>query len=527
MGSRTSNPDEFHLRSDRNQLLIDDSDANLNLADASAMMNKIDYDIPNCARDVFLTLHKDDDQGEEQKSRSTCKGMLLRDDIILTSRKCSKLTFTFEFPDAKANSSLTVRAIPHASLNLHDDELDPRLGFLLANTPYHYHFVDQPVRRMRMFLSTQASLDIDDDAAMIMTCDNHKPVAHKFPAGDNGELVPLAHLKRVLLDDIFWKETDTNTALIMLKDENSPRWWTRPTTRKEEEKMLTKLLATFEGPPGSVSIPEAHVTFLSQIGGLGEAVDPRGHRRQNCFKNYFFRWQHASPFSGLHFFDWLDFGDGKDLFEKNDTDTMLGYHPDDLECFKKDFNAKKIHYFDDEERAAHAVNIKPSSSGKEIIVRYKQSDQLVPRSIAKSEKEKLTNGHLYMLDLDGTFYIVDDTWDEEKYGEIKHTAVLAGRPALSAGKIFFGKNGHLTGINYSSGHYRPGIPALSMTYQLIKEKGLNVTAMQWSGRTTWTTEDCKTYDWDSVKIPGFDTISLNQSCHEVITGPTWVRKEDD
>ncbi len=61
----------------------------------------------------------------------------------------------------------------------------------------------------------------------------------------------------------------------------------------------------------------------------------------------------------------------------------------------------------------------------------------------------------------------------------------------------------------------------------MKNEGLNVTSMNWNGRTKWTPETCKEFDWDGVQIPGYDAATLNRACHEVTTGPTWFRKEDD
>jgi hypothetical protein len=225
------------------------------------------------------------------------------------------------------------------------------------------------------------------------------------------------------------------------------------------------------------------------------------------------------PFSGLHFFDWLDFGPGKWLLERNDVFGTLEYMEYDDVCYKEEFNRRTVHYFSDEERSKHEVYIMPSEDGMELIVRYKQNDELVPES-------GMENPHLYMWDLNETMYIVDNTWDRERYGAVKHSGVLDGRPALSAGKAYFGKNGAIWGINYSSGHYKPDIQAVSMMYRRFKQRAFNVTALHWVGRQEWSTEDCADTDWEYFKIPGYDAASLNQSCYEVTTSPTWMLKDD-
>lgn len=444
--------------------------------------------------------------------------MLVRDDIILTSYECSKQTFAFDFPDESVGS---LRAAP---LDLKDDEVElmhPRLGFLKANPPKHYHFVGgRPVMRTRMFLSLQP-FPGEDAAAAIMTCDAEgRPVAHNFPV--DGSLVPLGHLAKVLPPDILWKERDAMTAPLLKDKSGRNRWWTRGTTLEREENIFKKLLKSYTGPPGSLSIPVAHKKgIVDKVGGLCEAVDPRGHRRQDCFGNYYFRWKHADPFSGMHFFDWLDYGHGADLMERNDTAALIFHKTSDLKCFRETFDKKKVHYFDDDERREHEVYLTPSKDGRSVVVRYRATDEVVPPS---PEDES----HLYMWGLDGKFYVVDDTWDWETYGSIKHTAVLAGGPALSAGKCFVGKHGRLLGINWSSGHYRPGIPSPAMMHQWMKDKGLNVTSLHWIGRTKWTTETCKKYDWESVQVPGYNNATLlNESCQEVTTSSAWMRKEDD
>jgi len=249
-----------------------------------------------------------------------------------------------------------------------------------------------------------------------------------------------------------------------------------------------------------------------------EAIDPRGHRRQDCFMNYYLRYQRERPFSGMKFFDWLDFGRGKHLLEKNMKKSSFRYMTRDEKCLKSDFNRHKVHYFTNEERREHEIYFEPSLGGKQTIARYKQDDRLVPRSEPDSP-------HLYMWDLAEKFYIVDSTWDKEKYGTIKHTAVVAGKPALSAGKAYFGENGVVWGINFSSGHYRPNIEAASMMYQWMKNQEFNVTSFHWVGRQEWSTKDCALTNWESIKIAGYDP-TLEHACREVTASPTWILKED-
>jgi len=468
--------------------------------------------VPPCARDVFVALNRTARDGSE----NTCKGLLIRDDIIITSKACSRFKFTFDF----AGLDTIVKATPHTSLNSKEEMSHSRLGFLEVHPPFHYTFIDRPVRRARMFLRKRKP------SGVIITCgDRQEPIAHNFPVG--GEMVPLGSLYGSLPDDILWDDSDTNTASML--EHMSRRWWTRPITLKEEESTLKKYLSDWRGPPGSVSIPDAHYRFLPQACALMEAIDPRGHRQQYCFENYYKRYRDEQPFSGLHFFDWLDFGDGKLLFEMNDVNNTFHYRKGDEDCYKKDFNRLKVHYFDDNERRAHEVVFEPSESG-DVIARYKQSNRLVPRS-------SIHHPHLYFWDLNKRFYIVDHTWNKKNFGPIKHTGLAGGKPGLSGGVIYFRDRGVMWGISVSSGHYRPRIQALAILHQWMKyDRAFNVTSMHWVGKKepddgkksknkSWSIKNCLDTHWEEIEIPGFNATALNQSCRELTQSPTWILRE--
>jgi len=467
--------------------------------------------MPSCAQDVYVTLRKED--GDEDEG--ACKGLLIRDDIIITSKECSKSNFKFDFVGFGM-----VQAKPHASLNSKEEMVDSRLGFLEANPPYHYVFIDRPVRRTRMFLSDQPAPSVNGNEgseAVIMTCGvRHEPIAHNFPA-DDGEMVPLVELAGIVPNDILWEARDIEIAPML--EYKSRRWWTRPITLGYEQSTIKQRLQEYDGPQGSVSLKRAHNVYVGQASALCEALDPRGHRR-DCWRNYYKRWRLEKPFSGTHFFDWLDFGHGKFLFENKALNTSLPYIEDDEYCEKRNFNRKTVHYFDDEMRKEHEIYFESSENRNQLIARYKQNDQLVPPS-------DMDKPHLYMWDLNKTWYVVDDvSWDKEKYGLIKHSGVLAGQPGLSGGKAYFGEDGAMWGINYSSGHYRPEIEAAAMMYQWMKDSGFNLTSFHWVGREGWSTEECLKRNWGDIEIPGFTAVALNRSCHEVTMNPTWILKED-
>jgi len=369
-----------------------------------------------------------------------------------------------------------------------------------------------------------------------MSCGaRNQPIAYAFPI-DN-ELVPLGQLKSILPSDILW-ETDLSTSRLLVN--KSHYWWMRPITLKQEKATFKSMFKDWRGPPGSLSLPDAHnTTFVEQVSALCEAVDPRGHRywHNYCFRNYFERYQKKERFSGLHFFDWLDYGPGTWLLEENAKRKMLIPMKGDENCLKREFNdpKKKMIFFNDEERLDYKIKIEPTKSGSRMIARYEHNGE----SLRMSERD---DPHVYVWDLESSFYIVDDKWEEDRYGveEIKHTSVVAGGPVLCAGEIYIGENGVIKAINFASGHYYPDIHSLSMLYLWMKNQGVGVTAFAWIGLEEWFLyggnkdasiatrhKECNKYDWESVKVPGFVASQLKKACHEVTSSPMFELSDFD
>merc|ERR1719410_1076372 len=269
--------------------------------------------------------------------------------------------------------------------------IDPRLGFLEARPPYHRHFSGERVRRTRAFLSKWPGPEPQGEAVAVRCGEGRKPIAHNFPV--DGEMVPLGQLESILPDDILWEHTDLHSAVTL--QYKSHRWWTKPVTLEEEEGALDRILREkYRGPPGSVSVHnDEDDDYIDRTVGLLEALDPHGHRHLGCFRNYFVRYREEKPFSGMHFFDWLDFGNGKFLLERamgarsnkrkrrrllwlraaEKTET-LRYMDGDMGCQREDFVKDTVHYFTDEERRRYEVYITPSTDGRKLIARYKHND---------------------------------------------------------------------------------------------------------------------------------------------------------
>ena len=321
-------------------------------------------DVPACARDVFLPLHRDKDH---DNATSMCQGLLIRDNILLTSNECSKHNSVFRLPGVGFFQATPPRNKMKVA------NLDPRLGFLHTNVPYHKQSRDHRVQRNRVFLSLQST--DDNGTAMSMSCcmstnGSHRPVAHNFPV--DGEQVSLGHLHKAM-PYVLWEHTDILTAPELV--DGKQRWWTRYITLEEETKSMQAQIKKYNnGPPGSLSVwPEFYT----------EVLDPGGHRMEPCIQNYHQRYREEMPFSGESFFDWLDYGSGRHVMTrgyKKDGMKHFKHMDSDDECSKENLDRYKIHYFNDKERLAFEVHITRSDHGNHLIARYKQSGVLVPKS---------------------------------------------------------------------------------------------------------------------------------------------------
>jgi len=292
----------------------DDTTATIDI-DTETFGKAVDVDkltIPECATELFLTLHKQDST-DSNPNEDECKGMLIRDDILLTTSKCSQSTYDITW---NAEPKIDLVASPHKELNdklLSIDEdgkivMTSGLGFLrVDNAPPHYYFIDMPVYRTRMFLSLRPNDDNGDVVSISCTEDN-KPIVHNFPTTTTNEgddkllsLVPLQ--KDILPEDILWEHLDLETAPTFTY--KSQTWYTKPITLESEESYIEHTLKKYAGPVGSISIPTAHDRFESRASAFMETIDPRGHRRGDCFAIYYNAWRNEVPFSGAHFMDWL------------------------------------------------------------------------------------------------------------------------------------------------------------------------------------------------------------------------------
>ena len=253
-----------------------------------------------CIRSIYVSLRPA--TGDSDEKIDTCGGYLIRDDIVLTTRACSRRRFLFDFVTADGQES-QVDATPHPELNhAAHQSMDDRIGFLHADVPRHYQFLSQSVLRARAFLSS-----IGSNSTIEVECDeaNGKPVIHHIEV--DGQQVHLGHLRLVLPGDVLWDQ-DLETAVEFSNRPDGLRWYARPTTKSTETERMKRFFEKYSGPYGAIDIVRARNTFELKSAAIAEAEDPKGHRR-NCFKYYFVDYWNEKPFSGMTFFDWLDYSD--------------------------------------------------------------------------------------------------------------------------------------------------------------------------------------------------------------------------
>merc|ERR1711862_872898 len=105
---------------------------------------------------------------------------------------------------------------------------------------------------------------------------------------------------------------------------------------------------------------------------------------------------------------------------------------------------------------------------------------------------------------------------------MKHSSILSGKPALSAGNIYIGKNGIMGGFDFDSGHYKPGIRSATLVYHFYMRSmstTWNTTSVYWFGKKHkggWSSSDCSTFDWANVNLPNYDSSLLLQSCYDLL-----------
>jgi len=379
-------------------------------------------DTPPCFSQVIVRLNPPPSTVLERQrlglAEEKCYGLLVRDDLILSSAYCASQVETVEVPQTfsgqkTAASRATYHVGPHA------------VGFVEVDTPKYHRNSGMP--RKRLFLGSNPK------KKPRLYCDNDRPVASALPIGNlnstNPTWVPTVAL-RSHLRNVLW-DTDLNSTAELT--DGVIKWHIMKQSKAELFQAIEDWKEKWRGGPGSVDVSHPVV-----YGPLLEAEDPRGHRYHVCFNLWRSRWKNEDPFSGIPFFDWLDFGPAQSLsFPINPGEDHELYGVDLAEhlaetCMKKNFNQKKkVKYFTEDESKEYAVDLRPYNDGQNVRMTYVESGEPVINE---------ENDLLWVWGLDRTLYAI------EEGNQIGHSTLIASKPALSAGEAKTGLNGRLKAV---------------------------------------------------------------------------------
>jgi len=441
----------------------DDDDDSFDTEDSDDDSTTLSYDLvefspadtPSCLTQVVVSLRPSTYKISKRERlglpEEKCSGLLVKDDLILSSAYCAAQARTVEIPHAKNKTAAHIATHyvgPHA------------IGIVRVDLPNHHH--NSGIPRKRLFLGSNPS-----KGPPRLYCRDGRPVASALPLNTT-TWVPLSPL-RPYLGDVFWDDDLDSTAELT---NGIRRWYTTKQSNTTLVKAIDDLRYKWLGGPGSVDIYHP-----DNYGPLLEAEDPRGNRYHMCFGLWWTHWLHEKPFSGIPFFDWLDFGPGRTALPidpiRGNVDPGV-YKDNDWKwlhtCVKSHFNNKKIRYFTEEESAQYAVDLKPYKDGRMVRMTYHESG----KPVENPEKDLL-----WVWGLDRTLYVVEDGH------QIGHTSLIASRPALAAGEMDTGGNGRLEEVDFGSGHYKPNTDNFIEFYNWMLDKGLNVSSIHWELRSKW------------------------------------------
>ena len=394
-------------------------------------------------------------------SVADCQGLLLADDLVLTSAYCAATAASVQIPVIRANKTVALLATTVIGNDQHRQQHP--LGLLKVDLPSYHR--NSGIPRKRMFLSSER---IEIASGSPLECQNDRPFVSALPIAN--KLIPVAPVRNIMsASHVLWDDSiDTAAELTNGKR----KWWVARRSRQILAQAVGDLGKNWRAPL-DLSGDGVDIDNPDNIGALLEAEDPRGHRFHMCFSLYHRRWIEQEPFSGVPFYDWLDFGSGKNMTPVDfDTYPELMNRGWGIDCPKEKFNDRKLHYLNLEERKQYAVDLTPYQNGQHVRVTYRQSGAPI---------DDATEVYLYVLSLlQRTLYVIPDA-----HPTIGHSTLIASEPALAAGELLIGKRGRLEEVDFGSGHYRGGVSSFVAMHNWMVDLGLNTTSVEFELRSAW------------------------------------------
>ena len=199
---------------------------------------------------------------------------------------------------------------------------------------------------------------------------------------------------------------------------------------------------------------------------LLEMEDP-AHRDAWCLENFHKVWDHEKPFSGESFFDWIDYGSGKQV--------------ETTEYTRRALNKRSYHLMNVTEIEGSVVDFNVFS------VEGNEDRTVVHLSFAITGEPVPTGTYLNVWNLDQRVHLLkEDHIDAPEnstsilYYKQGHASVTHGKPVKFAGEVGVGKNGQLLWSNPSSGHYRPALSQNLRFFRWMRDThGIPFSAVEW------------------------------------------------
>lgn len=201
---------------------------------------------------------------------------------------------------------------------------------------------------------------------------------------------------------------------------------------------------------------------------LLEMEDP-AHRDARCLESFYKVWHHEKPFSGESFFDWIDYGSGKQVETKKYTRRAL--------------NKRSYHLMNVTEIEGSVVDFNVSS-----VLEGNEDRTVVYLSFAITSEPVPTGTFLNVWNLDQRVHLLkedhmnppENSTNSILYYKQGHASVTHGKPVKFAGEVGVGKNGQLLWSNPSSGHYRPSLSHYVRFFRWMRDThGIPFSAVEW------------------------------------------------
>jgi hypothetical protein len=229
------------------------------------------------------------------------------------------------------------------------------------------------------------------------------------------------------------------------------RWWIEKHSKQYLEKELWKInIEKYMGTEDQLDIYTAY-----GMGSVLEMEDPQGGRDAVCFKSWYQAWQTQIPFSEETFFDWLDYGSGKNVVVSNNP-----------KCVR------------DHPRRYYKM---PLPQVMEVVatvqVRSDGSAALVSRLGAAIPE----GNWLFIWATDERIYLIQDG-DIQMNGLVYksgHCSANGGGPVLHAGEFKVGKEGTIVWVNCESGHYKALVKHVKRFYLWLALQGVTKDSFVW------------------------------------------------